>query len=150
MTIPVHFKRLHPSALLPLQLTVDSIGLDIFAHLLTETGRENTLLIPPGVVRAVPTGLLIEPPPNCIVQVVSRSRLALKSLFVANAPGIIDPGYRGELKVLLYNGGNESYYVKHAQRVAQLIFVHTEFLEAIVVEQLSPSERGDRGFGSTD
>lgn len=167
--IKVSFKRLHPEARLPIQATPGSIGLDLFAHLLTEHGSETKSMIPSLTVKAIPTGLAIEPPqvshtikpgfagigeavptPQYLVQVVSRSGLALnQNVFVANAPGIIDPDYRGELKVLLYNGSHQTHWVRHGDRIAQLILVRAEFAVPTIVDELSPSLRGDKGLGSS-
>lgn len=161
--IPIRFKRLHSEAKLPLQATSGSIGLDLFAFLISDSGRENTAMIPPRNTRMIPTGLLIDPPERqahngigdrgghqWLVTVVSRSGLASKSIFVTNAPGIIDPDYRGELKVLLYNGSHETFYVKHGDRIGQLVLVRAEYGNAVEVEELSPAaSRGDAGFGST-
>lgn len=170
--IPVYFKRLHPEARLPLRATPGSIGLDLFAHLLTEHGAETKSMIPSRTVKAIPTGLAIEPPqqhlttqlgplaatsvavptPQYLVQVVSRSGMALRqTLWVANAPGIIDPDYRGELVVLLYNGsGHETQWIRHGDRIAQLILVRAEFAIPSIVDELGPtSERGAKGLGST-
>lgn len=160
--IPVYFKRLHPEARLPLRTFPGSIGLDIFAHLLTEKNAESKSMIPPRTVKAVPTGFSIEPPAvehgpgvgdrsgnQWLVQVVSRSGLALNTVFVANAPGIIDPDYRGELMVLLYNGGHEAHWVRHGERIAQLILVRAEFAIPTIVDEFTSSLRGEKGLGST-
>lgn len=145
----VKFKKLHPDAKIPQSYTEESVGLDLHAFLQTENGRKNNMLIPPRTVRNVPTGLQVEAPRKYFLVVCSRSGLAKNGLFVANAPGIIDPDYRGEIKVLLYNGGYEAYYVQHEQRIAQLILLPAP--RPLVVEswELSKTERGEKGFGST-
>jgi len=144
------FKKLHPEAILPKRWSELSVGWDIHAHLLTDTGRPNTCLVPPGATRNVTTGLAVEPPPGHFLLVCSRSGLAEKGLFVCNSPGIIDPDYRGELKVLIHNGSNhESYYVKHEQRIAQLVLMRVNDLDIREVTLLSPTARGELGFGST-
>lgn len=131
-------------------MTAGAIGLDVFAFLLTESGRRNNLLIPPGETRNIPTGLLIQPPEGTFVMVCSRSGMAQDSLFVANQPGIVDPDYRGELKVLLYNGStHESVYIQNEQRIAQLIVLPALFVSCFAVEALSETSRGGDGFGST-
>lgn len=168
MTNIVKFKKLHPKAKLPYQATPGSLGLDLYAHLLNEQGRPNKAIVPPNCVRAISTGLAIEPPSISnfytagpggravrdedlwLVQLVSRSGLAKDyCLFVANAPGIIDPDYRGELKVLLYNGGHTTQYVEHGMRIAQMILVRAEYATCEEVSEFSESSRGDKGFGST-
>lgn len=161
--IELFLRRLHPEARLPTKATEFSIGLDLFAHLLTEHGADSKSMIPPRTVKAIPTGLAIEPPipsglydvgdprrEQWLVQVVSRSGMALnQSMWVANAPGIIDPDYRGELMVLLYNGGHETQWVRHNDRIGQLILGRAEFMVPTIVTQLTPSERGNKGLGST-
>lgn len=147
--ITLKFKKLHEEALLPKAWTPGSVGLDVHAHILSETGKPNTILVPPRNTRNVPTGLLIEPPAGHFVMVCSRSGLAAKSIIVMNAPGIIDPDYRGELRVLIYNGGLESHYVQHGDRIAQLFLMPVVSATVIEVKELSSTERGDKGFGST-
>lgn len=158
----IRFKKLHKEAKLPIQALGAAIGADLFAFVLSESGRPSKAIIPPRNTRAISTGLLIEPPaahqaksiagnPEVVwtPMVFSRSGLALRSIWVANAPGLIDPDYRGELKVILYNGGLETQYIEHDQRIAQIVLVHTTWPRVIEVEALSESERGDKGLGST-
>lgn len=103
----------------------------------------------PQVPRLVPTGLTIELPPGYEAQVRPRSGLALKhAISMPNAPGTIDPGYRGELRVLLINLGREPYTVHAGDRIAQMIVARYEAVEW-VEESLATSRRGDGGFGSS-
>jgi len=81
--------------------------------------------------------------------VVSRSGLAGIGVFVTNAPGIIDPDYRGEIKVLLYNGGFQAHYVQHGDRIAQLIIAPFVPATCREVQLLTETARGEAGFGST-
>ena len=103
----------------------------------------------PGIPRLVPTGLTIELPPGFEAQVRPRSGLALKhAITMPNAPGTIDPGYRGELRVILLNLGHEPYTVQAGDRIAQMIVARyepVEWLEAPLAE----SARGSGGFGSS-
>ena len=147
--IRVKFKPLHPDARIPKAWSKDAIGVDLHAFLLTEEGRPNTAMIPPNATRNIPTGLGIEPPSGYFLMVCSRSGLAHASLFVANSPGIIDPDYRGEIRVLLYNGSHMAMYVKHEERIAQLIAVPATHLDGVAVTELSKTERGELGLGST-
>lgn len=147
--IELRFKRLHPEAILPRRWSPLSVGWDVHAHLISESNRPNKCILAPRSTRNVSTGLLIEPPAGYFVMVCSRSGLADKSIFVTNAPGIIDPDYRGELKVLMYNGSHETYFVSHQDRIAQLVLVPMTDLQIVEVEHLTPTERGDSGFGST-
>lgn len=145
----LRFKRLHEDAILPRRWSDDAVGWDVHAHLISESGRPNKCIVAPNSTRNVPTGLLIEPPPGYFVMVCSRSGLASKSIVVMNAPGIVDPDYRGELRVLVYNGSHETYYVQHQERIAQLFLVPVTPMTVIEMDELSPTDRGGAGFGST-
>lgn len=145
----IPFKKLHPAAFLPKSWSAEAVGLDLHACLISETGRDNTSMIPPNSVRNIGTGLAAETPIGFWLGVCSRSGLALKSLFVANAPGVIDPDFRGEIKVLLYNGSHQAQYVKHGDRIAQLVLFPHCIPSAIEVDVLSETLRGDAGLGST-
>lgn len=147
--IEVKIRRLHPEAILPKSWSDQACGLDLHAMLLTENGRPNNAIVSKNASRELPTGIAVECPRGYYALVVSRSGLARNNIFVTNSPGIIDPDYRGELKVLLYNGGFQAHYVKHGDRIAQLIFA--PFVPASVreVEVLSETLRGEAGFGST-
>ena len=103
----------------------------------------------PGVPQLVPTGLTIELPPGYEGQVRPRSGLALKhAITMPNAPGTIDPGYRGELRVILLNLGREAYTIHPGDRIAQLIVARYEAVEW-VESTLADSARGAGGFGSS-
>lgn len=142
--------RSDPRVLLPKRGTPHSVGLDLHAFLWTESGRPNNALIPPKSSRAIPTGVVVKPPLGHAVFVCSRSGLAKQhSIFVTNSPGVVDPDYRGEIVVLLYNGGHESYYVQNEDRIAQLVVLGVSVPDVVEVESLEPTERGDQGFGST-
>ena len=109
---------------------------------------ENVVL-EPGVPSLVPTGLTIEVPPGYEAQVRPRSGLALKhAITMPNAPGTIDPGYRGELRVILMNLGREAYTVHAGDRIAQLILARYEAVEWLEGD-LADSTRGAGGFGSS-
>lgn len=143
-------KICRPGAKLPARGTPASVGLDVYAHLLSETGRPNKAIIPPRTTKIIPTGLIVKPEAGCAVFVCSRSGLAYKqSIFVTNAPGVVDPDYRGEIMVLLYNGGHESYYVQHEDRIAQLVVLPCSQVEVSEIHVLDETLRGDAGFGST-
>ena len=98
----------------------------------------------------VPTGLFIELPEGYEMQVRPRSGLAAKhGLSLVNAPGTIDPDYRGEIKVILVNLSNTPYELKPGERVAQLVVSQFTRVEWEPVEELGETERGTGGFGST-
>jgi dUTP pyrophosphatase len=103
----------------------------------------------PFVPQLVPTGLVIELPPGYEAQIRPRSGLALKhAISMPNAPGTIDPGYRGELRVLLINVGREPYTVHPGDRIAQMIVARYEAVEWLE-GQPAGSNRGTGGFGSS-
>ena len=103
----------------------------------------------PGAPRLVHTGLAIELPPGYEAQVRPRSGLALRySITMPNAPGTVDPGYRGELCVILLNLGREAYQVHAGDRIAQMIVARYEAVEWLETE-LADSVRGEGGFGSS-
>ena len=105
--------------------------------------------LPPGEPRLVPTGLTIEIPPGFEAQVRPRSGLALRyAITMPNAPGTIDPGYRGELRVILLNLGREPYAIHAGDRIAQLIVARYEPVEWVEGD-LADSRRGAGGFGSS-
>jgi dUTP pyrophosphatase len=106
-------------------------------------------LLQPNVPQAVPTGLAIELPPGYEAQIRPRSGLALKyAITLPNAPATIDPGYRGELKVILLNLGREPYQVHKGDKIAQIVIAR---YEAVRWEEaaLADSARGANGFGSS-
>lgn len=108
-----------------------------------------TVTLPPGEPRLVPTGLTIELPPGCEAQLRPRSGLALRhAITMPNAPGTIDPGYRGEVRVILLNLGREPYVVRAGDRIAQMIVSRYERVEWIEGD-LAGSQRGAGGFGSS-
>jgi len=108
-----------------------------------------TVTLEPGTPRLVPTGLTIELPPGYEAQVRPRSGLALRhSITMPNAPGTIDPGYRGELRVVLLNLGKDPYTIHPGDRIAQIIVTRYEAVEWAEGE-LRQSVRGPGGFGSS-
>ncbi len=106
-------------------------------------------VLEPGVPQAVATGLSIELPPGYEAQVRPRSGLAFKhAITVPNSPGTIDPGYRGEVKVILLNLGKAAYAIAKGDRIAQMVIARYEGVELVETE-LSETARGEGGFGSS-
>ena len=98
----------------------------------------------------VPTGIFMEIPVGFEVQVRPRSGLALKhDLMLTNSPGTIDSGYRGELGVIMYNGGTEPFRISRGDRIAQMVVNRLPEVQLVAVAELSSSERGAGGFGSS-
>ena len=135
---------------LPSYETAGAAGADIRASLEPEH-RSEGLVIAPGARVLVPTGLSMEIPHGYEVQVRPRSGLSLKTpLLVVNSPGTIDSDYRGEVKIILGNFGTEPFVIPHGERVAQLVLAPvTQGVFATTSEELSTTERGAGGFGST-
>ena len=124
--------------------TEGSSGMD-----LSSASLEN-IIIQPGETKLIPTNLIIEIPKGYEGQVRPRSGLALKfGITVLNSPGTIDCDYRGEVKVLLINHGNENFTVKFGDRIAQLIISNYEKVEPTLGKSLSDTGRGNGGYGST-
>jgi len=147
-TLFVH--RLDSCAKLPTRANEYAIGLDVYAFLLTENGKATSRAIHQKGVTEVRTGISVRASEGYFIQTHSRSGLAKKGVFVANAPGIIDPDYSGELIILLFNGSFETYYVSHEHRIAQLIL--SPICRCEVVEDITRPDsfgRADAGFGST-
>lgn len=98
----------------------------------------------------IPTGLFVELPEGCEMQIRPRSGLAAKhGITVLNSPGTIDADYRGEIKVILVNLSNEPFTIESGERIAQMIVARYEQIEWQSVEELGTTERGTGGFGST-
>lgn len=136
-------KRASPEARLPTRQHSTDIGWDLYACV------SKPRIIGVGMVREIETFISIAPPPGFAVFVCSRSGLAGRGVFVANAPGIIDPGYRGSVDVLLFNSGPAVHYVHHHDRIAQIILLPIYDFSLTEVDELPEGERGEAGFGST-
>jgi len=136
-------RRLHPAAILPAPAHPGDAGLDLHA---VEAGA-----LAPGARGAIPTGLAVEIPPGHAGLVLPRSGLAARhGIALVNAPGLIDAGYRGEVRVLLLNTDAEATFAYAAgDRIAQLVVVRVPEHEVIEVAELAESVRGAGGFGST-
>lgn len=131
---------------LPQYETTGAAGADLRAHL----ENKDSLIIAPGARVLVPTGLSFEIPHGYEVQIRPRSGLSLKTdLLVVNSPGTIDCDYRGEVKIILGNFGKVDFVIKHGERVAQMVMAPVWQARISTVEELSDTERGAGGFGST-
>lgn len=141
----VRIQRLphNPDLPLPSRQTAGSAGFDV-------ASAEPEFVLAPGERRAVATGLVFELPGGLEMQVRPRSGLALKhGLTLPNAPGTIDADYRGELKVILQNGGVEPVTLRRGDRIAQLVFARFEVPLFEETGAVGDTERGVGGFGST-
>ncbi|KGR92340.1 deoxyuridine 5'-triphosphate nucleotidohydrolase [Ureibacillus massiliensis 4400831 = CIP 108448 = CCUG 49529] len=142
MNYKVNIKRIHDKAKMPLQANPGDAGMDLYSI--------ETVEIPAGEARLIKTGIKIELPKGTEAQIRPRSGLALKhSITVLNSPGTIDEGYRGEIGVILINHGKESFIVEQSMRIAQMVIQTVPKVQLIEVDELSETERGTAGFGSS-
>ena len=129
---------------LPKYQTEGSVGMDLSAFI------ENDILIKPNERELIPTGIAVSLPQNIEGQVRPRSGLSLKyGITVLNSPGTIDSDYRGEIKVILINHGNEDFLIKNNDRIAQLVFNEVVKVSFKEVKDLDQTSRDQKGFGST-
>jgi dUTP pyrophosphatase len=136
----------NPDLPLPAYETAGAAGMDLRAAV----PEDEALVLRPGARAAVPTGLAFALPDGFEAQVRPRSGLALKAgVTVANAPGTIDADYRGELKVLLVNLGEEDFVIRRGDRIAQLVIAPVVQAAWREVGELDATDRGASGFGST-
>ncbi len=141
--IRILVKRLDAGVPLPAYARAGDAGLDLCAA--------HDVTLGPGARALVGTGLAIALPPGCAGFVVPRSGLALRhGISILNTPGLIDAGYRGEVKVLLVNHDPAATVtLRRGERIAQLVVQRVEQAELVLVAELPSSERGAGGFGST-
>jgi dUTP pyrophosphatase len=138
----IKFMRLHPDARPPVYQTDASVGADI--HSIEDVD------IQPGEFRLVKTGFAVELPRATEMQIRPRSGLAFKhGVTVLNAPGTIDSDYRGEVGVLLINHGTAVFQVCKGDRIAQAVLAKAILTNYKAVKELSSTDRGEGGFGST-
>ena len=140
----IEIRRLDPDLPLPAAQHEGDAGHDLLA-------RQDAVLRPGGGRAAVPTGIAVAIPPGYAGLVLPRSGLALRhGVTCLNTPGLIDPGYRDEVRVLLVNlDPDEAYHVRRGDRIAQLVIAAVEAVEWVAVDELTSSTRGLGGFGST-
>jgi dUTP pyrophosphatase len=139
----VRVARLRDDALLPSRAHDGDAGLDLHA---AEAAR-----IEPGERASVATGIAVEIPEGHAGLVLPRSGLAARhGMMLVNAPGLIDSGYRGEVRILLLNTDrSEAFEIEPGDRIAQLVIAPVGGVEAVEVAELAPSSRGEGGFGSS-
>ncbi|TFG07575.1 dUTP diphosphatase [Candidatus Thorarchaeota archaeon] len=140
--VTIKVKRVHKEAQVPRTAKTGDVAFDLYSV--------EDYELQPGERTAVRTGLAMEIPRGYEGQVRPRSGLALKhGITVLNTPGTIDSGYRGEVKAIMINHGTEPFKVEKGMRICQLAIRPVPTSEISVVDELSDSERGDGGFGST-
>ncbi len=144
--VPVQITRLpHAEGLpLPRYETMGSAGMDLQAAV------SEPMIIPKGGRALVPTGLKMALPVGYEAQIRPRSGLALKKgITLPNTPGTIDSDYRGELGIILMNLGDEDFVIERGDRIAQMVIAPVTIATWVEVDQLSVTDRGEGGFGST-
>ena len=142
--VKIFIKKLKPSVQLPSYKTNGASGMDLMAFI------DKPIELKPGKSCLVPTGLSVAFSEDYEIQIRPRSGLAAKNnISVLNTPGTIDSDYRGELKIILFNHGNENFIINKNDRVAQMILTPIIKMELKETDELPETVRGEGGFGST-
>ena len=143
--IEMKIRVAHDSIELPVYETGSSAGMDLRAYL-----PDGSITLQPKQRFLVGTGLYFEIPEGFEAQIRPRSGLALKQgITVLNSPGTIDADYRGEIKVILVNHGDEPFVIEHKMRIAQMVVAKFQRIKFKLAKELTGSKRGSGGFGST-
>jgi dUTP pyrophosphatase len=128
----------------PGYMSLNASGMDLFADI------KNDIILNSGDIQLIPTGISIAIPEGYEAQIRPRSGIALNfGVSVLNSPGTIDPDYRGEIGVILFNFGEKAFKIKRGDRIAQLVFSRTVRVEWEEVKELDETIRGKKGFGHT-
>jgi len=142
--VKILIKKLNPDVQLPTYKTSGASGMDLMAFI------DNPIKLAPNNSCLVPTGLSVAFSEDYEVQIRPRSGLAAKSsITVLNTPGTIDSDYRGEIKIILFNHGNEEFTINNKDRVAQMVLMPVIKMELEVTDNLPNTIRDEGGFGST-
>lgn len=145
MNYTVKVKKLKENAVVPKRATSGSAGADLYACI------DEPITIAPGSLAMIPTGLAIElESSDCAAFLFARSGLGVKhGITLSNGVGVVDSDYRGEVCVGLCNVSNESYTINAGERIAQMVIMPVKPAEFVLADDLSDTERGAGGFGST-
>ncbi|MGB7001868.1 MAG: dUTP diphosphatase [Halobacteriota archaeon] len=142
--IKVKVKQIVKNFPLPAYQTEDASGLDLYAAI------GGPILIQPGEIKLIPSGIMLSIPSGYEGQIRPRSGIALKyGITVLNTPGTIDADYRGEVNIILINMGKQSFRINSGDRIAQLVFNRVIKAEFELAEELDETWRNDGGFGHT-
>ena len=142
--VKVLIKKLSSDVELPSYKTSGASGMDLMAHI------KSPIIIKPKTSELIPTGLSVAFSEEYEIQIRPRSGLAAKNnISVLNTPGTIDSDYRGELKIIIYNHGNEDFTVNNSDRIAQMILTPVVKMKLQETDELPETLRGEGGFGST-
>lgn len=143
-TVNLKFKKLHPDFKVPKQATPGSAGLDMVACIDTE------IQLMPGERTTISLGCSVEIPEGWELQVRPRSGLALKEgITILNTPGTIDSDYRGEVKAIVVNLGKQWFTIRPLDKICQVVASEVPVVTCELVDELSTTQRGEGGFGST-
>lgn len=138
----IKIKRLHEDAITPKYAKPGDAGMDFFAY--------ESYTLNPDERKLIPTGWAFEIPEGHEMQIRPKSGLALKyGISIVNSPGTIDSGYRGEVGIILINHGEENFNISKGDKIAQGVINQLPLVSLEEVSELSNSERGEGGFGST-
>lgn len=147
----VKIKRLDSTAVIPTRGSAYAAGYDLYANIVHPFEENCSVEIKPGETQKVGTGIALEIPNGYFGAVFARSGLATKQgLRPANCVGVIDSDYRGEIIVAIHNDSNETKTIKDADRIAQIVILPYLDAEFVETTELSDTDRGAGGFGSTD
>tara|TARA_Y100001936_G_C15580878_1_gene411987 strand:- start:56 stop:499 length:444 start_codon:yes stop_codon:yes gene_type:complete len=142
--VKVQIKKLDPLVKLPAYKTDGASGMDLMAFI------KEPITVKPKTSELIPTGLSVAFSKNYEIQIRPRSGLAAKSnISILNTPGTIDSDYRGELKVIIYNHGDENFTIQNEDRIAQMVLTPVLKIELQETKTLAETIRGEGGFGST-
>jgi len=142
--VKVLIKRLNSAVKLPEYKTIGASGMDLIAF------TEKPINVKSKTSSLIPTGLAVAFSDDYEIQIRPRSGLAAKkNISVLNTPGTIDSDYRGEIKVIIYNHGNDDFIINNGDRIAQIILSPVIKMELEETDDLPDTLRGERGFGST-
>ncbi len=136
----MNFKKLNPLAYTPTQAYENAVGYDLYCI-------EGFTLMP-GVVNKIPTGLAVELPTNHVG--LLRDRGSMGAAGIITMGGVVDPDYRGEIVVMLLNGGHAAHHFTPGSKICQMIVMECVVSIPQIVDELSPTARSDRGFGSSN
>ena len=142
--IEVQLKKIDANARIPKRMTEHSAGYDLYSS------NTEDILLKNGEVKLISTGIAISLPAGYEAQIRPRSGLAAKhQIGILNAPGTIDADYRGEVKVILFNFGENDFIIKPQTRIAQMVIAKHERVNFVEIEGLNETSRGKGGFGHT-
>ncbi|OBZ18331.1 deoxyuridine 5'-triphosphate nucleotidohydrolase [Bacillus sp. FJAT-27264] len=142
--VQIHKQPGNEDVSLPRKMSEQASGYDLYAAV------DSDIVLEPGARALIPTGISLAMPDGLEAQIRPRSGLALKhGITCLNTPGTIDADYRGEIKVLLINLGQEPFAIARNERIAQMVFQAVPAVTLVEVEELSATVRGEGGFGHT-